>query len=543
MGMLETMAGWGFPGAIREQAEMKFLEGQVKNLEAASKIHDLDYSIKKAEADRMNAERKFLKDALAMFTPQTTGEDPNTAGAVLPWKGAQSGPTAGLVNVPGAMPDMSDADVVDLMLKLKLMFPPATGDISANVGSLLTVKEKLGNLALAKRLFLPPEGTTDAAGSEPQFVPGPDLSPGPSLVSNPNFGKSPVNLRPGAGSSSLMADLIARAGQGDPEAIAQLGMAKTLGFDLGRLPELAKPQNTFKESVMEDGRTGLYKIDKTGKVSGDPILVTKNAEWVFSQPQETPQGRVVYEYRKDLGLQGSFNQGIVSIHQVAPTETTLQETTGGKGEKGLIRVPKFGKPGEVFPTAPPPQNIEGAPSPEAKKEVANYQTLIDTARSFTEQTRPDFLGTSGLAKDMRQKGTALGLTQSDPEYISWRTGYEGMKSTVRKELFGATLTSNEQKAFEKYFPSSMFNDLPGFQAQMGIIIKALELKRDNAIKGQIMSGTQLLQRAAREVPKAGQSPSPAKVAPAGEQYLKTATNPKTGEKIGLTKEGKWVKVK
>jgi hypothetical protein len=75
-----------------------------------------------------------------------------------------------------------------------------------------------------------------------------------------------------------------------------------------------------------------------------------------------------------------------------------------------------------------------------------------------------------------------------------------MKATTRKELFGTQFTKVEEKAFDRIFPDALFNDLDGFKAQMEVIVRALEIKKDNLAKGQVRSGLDILNQAVKEKP-------------------------------------------
>jgi len=515
---------------LNRSMQQQAMDAQAADLEMKTKLHELEYGVKKSEVDRMAAERKYLKHAMDLATPQTTEQNPNTAGAVMPWSQNQEGPAAGLNPVAGATPNISPTSLIDLLISAKTMFPGG-GDVAANIAPLLQAREKLSNQEMIKNLF--------GGGTQGSPVNG------------------PVNLRPGEGSTaaggpqSPIADLIQKAGQGDPNAIAQLGALKFMGLDMGRLPEMAAPKNTFKEGVLEDGRTGLFKIDKNGKVGDEPILTTKAPEWAFSSPQVTPQGTVVYEYRKDLGLQGSFAQGLVSIHQTAPPETILEPTKGAQGQPGLMRVPKIGKPGEVFPTGPAPTKLipetlpgggtqekrvleQGAPGetistgpakgqpPDAAGRIQLAQTGINNVNEVAQMLiKPDGTVDRKLLMKMASPGGGIGQGRKINSLI-----LQAIDAPIRAAT-GAVVNPSELKNYLNiYSPSN--------------------LDSDDLIKDKLSRLYDFNMGYALKIDPTGEQfkrVGPKIVFPGRVKYKQTATNPETGEKIGLMEGGKWVPIK
>jgi hypothetical protein len=295
-----------------------------------------------------------------------------------------------------------------------------------------------------------------------------------------------------------------------PEQVAAL---KASGLDLTDVIRLFTPD--YDKVQTFDEKTGAYywtfKDKKTGKFqmtkNNEPLMVpAKPAEFnrVPITNQENAPGMMLE--RKDQP--GKFLSPWQQTGP-APLEATTRVTPQGGEEKIWVNPYQKGGisgPGGI-PTKLPPTEIPTPTDPESKKEVTDLVTTAKELRAMAEETDPRFVGVwSQIGQIINKKGAGLGLMKTDPKFTKWQGTVENYKTMTRRSLFGTQITKGEEKSFNKFWPDEWWNDVDGFKKGLVTVARAMELKADARARGQMLSGTKLLEMAEKEIgskPKLG----------------------------------------
>ena len=92
-------------------------------------------------------------------------------------------------------------------------------------------------------------------------------------------------------------------------------------------------------------------------------------------------------------------------------------------------------------------------TPKQKSEVDSLDSLGDGLAKLTKDFKPEFakLGIYGLGADIQFEAARRGFTSAgDQDMISWWSRYARLQTPNRHALFGATLTRNELRDYEKF---------------------------------------------------------------------------------------------
>lgn len=344
--------------------------------------------------------------------------------------------------------------------------------------------------------------------------------------------KSRVKMTPGAvgQASSSAGDLAANieaAGRGDAGAIASIDtentMRKLAGLDTlaPQLVALAKPdidprsikdpETGEKITAAFDKKKSDYVRDKNGKVKRYALEDFPEYEQVKIK---TSQGEFTqFVLKKDIGrLAGA---GV----QTAPPGITWKPGEGAGGAGNLTAVPEFAPPGTVVPTSP-----EKGESPEKSGKFTLAKMGIDSVNKLVKLIiKPDgTIDRKAVAK--YQAPIPIGEGRDIDSNIR-----AAIESPIRAAS-GAALSKEDLATYKAmYGPSVLDSD--------ELIIDKLErLHEFNVGYQKQIDPTGSMTKRLGEKPTI---PRPKKA----QDFVKTATNPQTGKKVGLTKDGKWIPIK
>jgi len=287
---------------------------------------------------------------------------------------------------------------------------------------------------------------------------------------SPNFG---VN-----GAAGTAAAMMAQQPTQQPQQGKLMDMLSSIGIDPALL-KAAYVQKFTGIPVIEAGglavrRQTENRLASRGKTINDVLPDgTKVSYDIDPETNQILRGPYTAE-RPNLrsfnttGPQGTFRQ----LENPVSGELV---TTGQPGGKGPVLV-------EPSERDLPPKAI----SSEARKQIAFLETTKNNIDQILTRVKPDFLGAKGALREASGRVSGFTPLASDPEFEAWKTMFEQAQMLERHEMFGATMTVQEKKAWQNAF-ASRYKDKEAFVASMKEVKRIIDDKYKNLIKSTTAS--------------------------------------------------------
>jgi hypothetical protein len=275
--------------------------------------------------------------------------------------------------------------------------------------------------------------------------------------------------------------------------MAELTVPQVDFSSLGQLPAIYKQgqadavrQQTLA-SLGQGGTADAAALLRSGDLSLAQLGMTIQQREAEAKRQASQDARqAARDAVGDKHWAASYELQKQAAARAGEDKFTIKEVTNPDGTTGLVRVKTTGGEGPISGTtsSPVPRKLSISDIGKLSEEGQKYSTLNSVSDKF-EDRFGGYLPGTGDANMTAGRLLPQGLVGKDrAEGASFWQEYDRYKNVVRNELFGASLTAGESKAFAQADISPSMQPAQirkNLAIQKGLVQSAMKRKADAAI--------------------------------------------------------------